>query len=158
IDPTTLDAVEEAISRIGRLTGHEEKAAEVVADFRRRRQAVHRASAAKDAARVRVLYVFWEEPLQSAGPSTFVGQMIAEAGGVNIFADLDQQYPQVSDEAVLARDPECILAPNWGGDALVARLSNRPGWNRLAAIKAGRISILPEELLHRPGPRLIDGL
>jgi iron complex transport system substrate-binding protein len=84
--------------------------------------------------------------------------MIAEAGGVNIFADLDQEYPQVSDEAVLARNPERILAPNRGGAALAARLSRRPGWNRLAAVKATRISTVPEDLLHRPGPRLIDGL
>jgi iron complex transport system substrate-binding protein len=157
IDPTTLDAVEKAISRIGRLTGHESKAAAVVADFQRRRRAVRRA-AAKDAARVRVLYVFWDEPLETAGPGTFVGQMIAEAGGVNIFADIDQDYPQVSDEAVLARNPKRILAPNRGGGTFAARLSRRPGWNRLAAVKAGRISTVPEELLHRPGPRLIDGL
>jgi iron complex transport system substrate-binding protein len=158
IDPTTLDAVEKAISRIGRLTGHEAKAAAVVADFRRRRRAVRRAARAKDAARVRVLYVFWDEPLETAGPGTFVGQMIAEAGGVNIFADLDQEYPQVSDEAVLARNPERIIAPNRGTATFAARLSRRPGWNRLAAVKATRISTLPEELLHRPGPRLIDGL
>jgi iron complex transport system substrate-binding protein len=158
IDPTSLDAVEEAISRIGRLTGHEAKAGAVAADFRRRRRAVRRAALAKDAARVRVLYVFWDEPLETAGSGTFVGQMIAEAGGVNIFADLDQDYPQVSDEAVLARNPECILAPNRGGATFAARLSHRPGWNRLAAVKATRISTVPEELLHRPGPRLIDGL
>jgi iron complex transport system substrate-binding protein len=157
IDPTTLNAVEEAIARVGRLTGHEEKSASVVADFRRRRENV-RASGAKDAARVHVLYVLWDEPLQTIGPGTFVGQMIKEAGGVNVFADSDQVYPQVSDEVVLARKPALILAPDHGGAALAARLFRRPGWDRLAAVKAGRIVNVHEDLLHRPGPRLIDGL
>jgi iron complex transport system substrate-binding protein len=64
----------------------------------------------------------------------------------------------VSDEVVLARKPDLILAPDHGGAALAARLSRRPGWDRLAAVKAGRIVTVPEDLLHRPGPRLIDGL
>jgi iron complex transport system substrate-binding protein len=64
----------------------------------------------------------------------------------------------VSDEVVLARNPDLILAPDHGGAALAARLSRRPGWDRLAAVKAGRIVNVPEDLLHRPGPRLIDGL
>jgi iron complex transport system substrate-binding protein len=157
IDPTTLDAVEEAIARIGRLTGHEETSASVVADFRRRREVV-RASAAKDAVRVRVLYVLWDEPLQTTGSGTFVDQMIAEAGGVNAFAEVEQVYPQLSDEVVLASSPDLILAPDHGGAALAARLSRRPGWGRLAAVKAGRIVNVHEDLLHRPGPRLIDGL
>jgi iron complex transport system substrate-binding protein len=157
IDPTTLDAVEEAIARIGRLTGHENKSASVVADLRRRRE-VLRASVAKDAIRVRVLYVLWDEPLQTTGRGTFVDQMIAEAGGVNVFADIDQVYPQVSDEVVLTRKPDLILSPDHGGAALAARLSRRPGWDRLVAVKAGRIVNVHEDLLHRPGPRLIDGL
>jgi iron complex transport system substrate-binding protein len=105
-----------------------------------------------------VLYVLWDEPLQTSGPGTFVGQMIVEAGGVNVFGDVAVQYPTVSDEAALARAPDLILAPDHGGAALRDRLVRRPGWDRFAAVKAGRIVTVPEELLHRPGPRLIDGL
>src|SRR5262249_31243340 len=83
IDPNTLAGVEDAIVLIGRLTGQEAKSAAVIADFRRRREAVRRRTAAiKPADRLRVLYVLWDEPLQTAGPDTFVGQMITEAGGV----------------------------------------------------------------------------
>jgi iron complex transport system substrate-binding protein len=159
IDPNTLDDVEDAIGRIGRLTRQEVKAAAVVADFRRRREAVRRRTAAiRPADRLRVLYVLWDEPLQTAGPGTFVGQMITEAGGVNIFADASQQYPTVSDEAVLARNPNLVLAPDHGGAKLRDRLFGRAGWKELAAVKERKIVTVPEDLLHRPGPRLIDGL
>jgi iron complex transport system substrate-binding protein len=159
IDPNTLGEVEDSIVLIGRLTGQEAKSAAVVADFRRRREAVRqRAATIPPADRIRVFYVLWDEPLQSAGPETFVGQMITEAGGVNIFADSAQLYPAVSDEAVLARDPSLVLAPDHGGAKLCDRLHVRPGWKELAALKKGKIVTVPEDLLHRPGPRLIEGL
>jgi iron complex transport system substrate-binding protein len=159
IDPSSLTGVEDAIVLIGRLTGQEAKSTAVVADFRRRREAVRRQAAAiRPTERLRVLYVLWDEPLQTAGPDTFVGQMIAEAGGRNIFADATQQYPTVSDEAVLARNPNLILAPDHGGAKLRDRLSARPGWRELSAVKVGRIVTVPEDVLNRPGPRLIDGL
>jgi ABC-type Fe3+-hydroxamate transport system substrate-binding protein len=84
--------------------------------------------------------------------------MITEAGGVNIFADAAQLYPTVSDEAVLARNPNLILAPDHGGAKLRDRLLARPGWKELTAMKEGRIVTISEDLLHRQGPRLIDGL
>jgi iron complex transport system substrate-binding protein len=159
IDPDTLDGVEDSIVLIGRLTGQEAKSTAVVADFRRRREVVRRRAAAiRPADRPRVLYVLWDEPLQTTGPGTFVGQMITEAGGVNVFADAAQQYPTVSDEAVLARNPKLVLAPDHGGATLRDRLFGRPGWKELAAVKGGKIVTVPEDLLHRPGPRLIDGL
>jgi iron complex transport system substrate-binding protein len=159
IDPSSLNGAEDAIALIGRLTGQEAKAATVVADFRRRREAVRqRAATIPTADRPRVLYVLWDEPLQTAGPGTFVGQMIAEAGGTNLFADAAQQYPTVSDEAVLARNPNLILAPDHGGARLRDRLAGRPGWSELAAVKSGRVVAVSEDILNRPGPRLIDGL
>jgi iron complex transport system substrate-binding protein len=159
LDPSSLGAVESSIALLGRLTGQEEQSAAVVADFRRRREAVRRRTKAlRPADRPRVLYVLWDEPLQTAGPGTFVGEMIAEAGGENVFADATQLYPQVSDEAVLARGPDVILAPDHGGTSLAGRLPRRPGWSGLAAVKAGKIVTIPEDVLHRPGPRLVEGL
>jgi iron complex transport system substrate-binding protein len=159
IDPGSLDDVEAAILLVGRLTGQDAKGATVVEDFRRRRAVVRRlASAISPADHRRVLYVLWDEPLQTAGPGTFVGQMIAESGGVNVFGDVSVQYPSVSDEAALASAPDLILAPDHGGANLRDRLVRRPSWGRLGAVKDGRIVTVDEDLLHRPGPRLIEGL
>jgi iron complex transport system substrate-binding protein len=159
IDPDSLDGVLDAIVLVGKMAGEKAKADDLVADLRRRREAVRRQAAAlKPADRRRVLYVLWDEPLQTAGARTFVGQLITEAGGDHLFAEAGQQYPRVSDEAVLARDPDLILAPDHGGVLLRDRLAQRPGWGDLAAVKPGRIVTVPEDLLHRPGPRIIDGL
>ena len=159
IDPDSLEGVVEAMVLVGKMTGQKAKGDELAADFHRRWEAVRRRAATiKPADRRRVLYVLWDEPLQTAGSHTFVGQMITEAGGCNIFPDASQQYPRVSDEAVLSRNPDLILAPDHGGAELRERLMRRPSWEHLAAVKAERIVTVPEDLLHRPGPRLIEGL
>ena len=142
---------------VGKMTGHRTEADRLATDLRRRREAVRQQGATiKPAERRRVLYVLWDEPLQTSGTNTFVSEMITEAGGSNVFADASQQYPQVSDEAVLSRNPDLILAPDHGG--LRDRLMLRPGWHQLAAVKAGRIVTIHDHLLHRPGPRIFDGL
>jgi iron complex transport system substrate-binding protein len=159
IDPHSLDGVLDAIVLVGKMTGAKEKSDALAADLRRRREAVRRQGATiKAAERRRVLYVLWDEPLQTTGAHTFVGQMISDAGGCNVFADARQQYPQVNDEAILSRSPDLIIAPDHGGAGLRDRLLGRPGWDHLAAVRAGKIVTVPEDLLHRPGPRIIDGL
>jgi iron complex transport system substrate-binding protein len=159
IDPDSLDGVLDAIVLVGKMTGRKAQAEDLAADLRRRREAVRRNGATiKPAGRNRVLYVLWDEPLQTSGANTFVSQLITEAGGCNVFADAGQQYPQVSDEVVLSSNPDLILAPDHGGAMLRDRLARRPSWGQLAAVKAGRIVTIPEDLLHRPGPRIIDGL
>jgi iron complex transport system substrate-binding protein len=159
IDPSTLEAVQEAITQVGLATGQRDEAAALLADFRRRLDAVRRRTAAVPAAdRPKVLYVLWDDPLQTAGPGTFVGQMISLAGGVHLLKDSQHAYPRLSDEAVLAWDPDLILAPDHGADGLPDRLRRRPGWGRLKAVRQGRIVTVPQDLVHRPGPRLVAGV
>jgi iron complex transport system substrate-binding protein len=159
LDPGTLAEVQEAITLVGRATGQETQAAAVVADFHRRLEAVRqRTATVHEDDRPRVLYVLWDDPFQTAGPGTFVGQMISAAGGVNLFADAAQAYPRVSDEVVLARNPDLILVPDHGAAGLPERVSKRPGWQKLRAVQRGRIVTVPDDLVNRPGPRLIDAL
>ncbi|OWK41267.1 ABC transporter substrate-binding protein [Fimbriiglobus ruber] len=157
VDAGTFEDVERVTTLVGRLSGQEARAATLVADIQRRRAAV-RQRAAKAASKPKVLYVLWDDPLQTAGPKTFVGQMIEEAGGINIFADTEREYPRVSDEAVLARNPDLIIAPDHGDGSIPARVARRPGWDQLTAVRAGRIAMLDGDLVNRPGPRLIEGL
>lgn len=159
IDPTTLEAVQESILQVGKLAGNLAEARDLNQNFSRRLQSVRqRWEGIPDAERPRVFYVLWDEPLMTVGPRTFVGQMIELAGGKNIFGDSRQDYPRISDEVVLGRNPEILLVPDHGGASIPARICKRPGWNRLQPVAAGQIGTLPEDLVNRPGPRLIEGL
>ena len=158
-DPKSFDEIVTMIQDTGRITGCEAKANEVATDFRNRFNAVkERTAKIAEKDKPKVLYILTDEPLMTVGPTTFIGQMITLAGGVSVFADVTQPYPQINDEAVLLRPADIILAPDHGTTGLADRLPRRPGWDKLTAIQHKRIYMLNEDHVSRAGPRLIDGL
>jgi iron complex transport system substrate-binding protein len=159
-DAQTLDDVLQNVRLIGRAVGREAEADALAADLDRRRARVRERVAARPAeARPTVLLLLSDDPLMTAGPKTFPGQLLEEAGGRNVFADVEQQFPRVSEEEIVRRDPGVILLWEWGDFAARReRLTKRPGWERLDAVRAGRVVGVNDDLLSRAGPRLFDGL
>lgn len=156
-----FDELYSSVRLIGKLGGKQSEAESLVSSIRARvERVVQTAQKIPVERRVRVYWEVFDEPLMSAGPRSIVGQQIALAGGINIFADLKEEYPHISAEAVLARNPDVILGPRYMREkALTAeRLAARPGWAQLSAVKNKRVNTLPDEPVSRPGPRLVDGL
>lgn len=151
VDAVDLAGVYAQIEFIGRLTARTEAASRLVAAMRTRERAVARAVAGRP---VRRVYVeIWAEPLMTAGRDTFVSDLIARAGGANVFADV-RGWPQVSEEAVLRRNPEVIVVTYPQGTSVLARR----GWQQVAAVRARRVAVVSPSLISRPGPRVVDGL
>ena len=92
--------------------------------------------------------------LFSAGPGSFIHDLIELAGGVNVAARAPSAFPQLSPEEVIRSDPEVIVL----GDALYGvtpeQVAARPGWSAITAVKNRRIVAVDGNLVHRPGPRL----
>jgi len=160
VDARTFDDVYANILTVGQLTGHKDEAARVVAQMKDRVAAVQNKIADVPAAkRPTVFWEVWDEPLMTAGPKTFIGRMIQLAGGVNIFADVAEQYPQVSAEEVIKRNPAVILGPDSHAEALTTeKIKARAGWSNIRAVKDGRIYLINGDIASRPGPRLADGV
>jgi len=156
----TFDEVYADIQLAGRLTGHPEEAAQVVAQMKQRVAAVQeKVAAIPPEERLTVFWEVWDEPLITAGPGTFIGQMIEMAGGVNIFADVTEDWPQVSVEEVVKRNPAVILGPDTHADKLTPeQIAQRPGWDQIEAVRNGRIHLINGDITSRPGPRLADAL
>lgn len=151
-----LDDVMALIARLGELAG---RGAAVPPFVERLRARVRRVVAAvRPYPRPRVLYVLWPEPVIVPGRDGLVTELIELAGGTSVTATLPGAYPRLSLEAVVASKPEVIiLARHGGGETPTIRTT----WNRLAtvpAIQAGRVDAVAGELLHRYGPRVVDGL
>jgi len=92
------------------------------------------------------------KPIITVGANTFLNDLIDRAGGVNIFGDLNKDYPVVSQEAVIVRDPDLIIALH------PETVTGRTGWQKINAIKNGRVYTgLNQDHLMRPGPRLVQG-
>jgi iron complex transport system substrate-binding protein len=158
--PDSFEAVYASIEQIGEVTNHAQDAAALVAQMRGR-VAVVTAKVATVPADRRPS-VFWEvfdEPLTTAGPHAFIGQMIQLAGATNIFSDAREDYPQVNAEAVVERNPDVILGPTTQSAKLTPDLvAQRPGWATIKAVRDGRVYLLDGDMSSRPGPRLVDAL
>ncbi len=140
---------------LGRLSGHGPAAASLAARLRRELAGIAASVAGRP--RPSVFYVVWNNPPMTAGPNTFVGQILSLAGGESIFSDVRENWPTVGLEQVVRRQPEVIVLPSgeMRGDR-VERLAAQPGWRDLQAIQHGRVIRLPVDLLNRPGPRLAE--
>jgi iron complex transport system substrate-binding protein len=104
--------------------------------------------------RVRVYYEL-DASLYTAGPRSFIGTMIAKAGGEDIVPASLGAFPKISPEAVIAGDPAVIFG------VTLDDVRTRPGWDKIAAVREGRVyKLTPEqgERVTRPGPRIAEGL
>lgn len=104
------------IQRLGSITGSEERARDLVAEMDGALEEVRRLVAARPPRRV--AYVLGGNPPWVAGPGTFIQEILAAAGGENVFSDLEAQYGAVSPEEFLVRDIEVLMAPE-GVEVLV---------------------------------------
>ena len=153
IKTTDLDDLLNDIRRIGEITDKEMEAQALTSDMESRIQAVTNATSELEQ-RPRVFYIVWHDPLWTAGSGTFIHELIEKAGGVNICQNISG-YKTISIEDVLARDPEIIITSEWSYDW--ARNETGPLASTNAS-REGRIYTCDDDLVQRPGPRLVEGL
>jgi iron complex transport system substrate-binding protein len=154
-DARTIDGIADDIERIGALAGTTGVATGNAASLRRRIARLARDR--HDAQRLRVFYQVSDAPLFTLGGHHLVSQAIEWCGGENVFAALALPAPQIDVEAVLAARPQVIIAgtddarrPAW--------LDRWSRWPELDAVRAGNLFAVDANLLHRPGPRFVDGV
>jgi iron complex transport system substrate-binding protein len=94
----------------------------------------------------------------TAGPGTFVDQLISRAGGINIGAELQSQWAQISLEQLVVANPAIIILGDSAYGETPEKVAQRPGWGTLTAIQTGQVFPFEDNLVSRPGPRLVDGL
>ena len=145
----SLDEVIASIDKLGELIDARDRAHQLSKELRSRIAAVE--ARVDRAYRPSILVILGTEPLITAGRGSFINDLINRAGGRSISAEADADYPQYSIETVIARRPEIILLQA-GGNGLTPRLRETP------AARSNRVYHIDDDLLLRPGPRIIDGL
>ena len=152
----SIKAVMQEILDIGMLTGHEAKAKEVVSEMEKKLNAVKTFSSSTSTTSSRKLYYeVWNAPFMTAGSRSFINDIIFTSGAENIFADIDEAYPIVSEETIIARQPEYILIPASCGITVEA-VKARNGWASIPAVKNNKIFLIDDNVYTRPGPRVAD--
>jgi iron complex transport system substrate-binding protein len=159
-NPATLEDMYANVETVGSLTGHVSQAAALVDSLKGRVAAVD----AKISQATSSVSVYYEldasDPTKpfTAGPGTFVDLLIQRAGGTNIGAKLTSPWAQISLEEVVASDPEFIILGDSAYGVTPESVKQRAGWEGISAVKNGRIYPFDDNLVSRPGPRLVDGL
>jgi iron complex transport system substrate-binding protein len=148
-------AIFDNIQRLGTLTGRTAAADSVARAVREGLDSV-RASVA-GLPRPSVLYVVGVDPPLTAGPRSFIAQLIEVAGGRTVFPDLAGYWPQVSLEEVVRRRPDVLLLPVGAAEqASLDRLRSAAGWRELLANDRTRVRTLPADIVNRPAPNIVE--
>jgi iron complex transport system substrate-binding protein len=156
VNPVRTADVLDLVSRLGALTGHEGSAERLRASLDSRIKAV--VTRVSQLRRPRVLYVLWPDPLIVPGRRALVSELLALAGGDSVTADAGDPYPRYSLEAAVARAPDVIILASHGSSQGQMAREKWERFGRLPAIKTGRLYTADGNLLHRYGPRVVDGL
>jgi iron complex transport system substrate-binding protein len=145
---------------LGRATGHVNQAHKET--YRVGTQLHQIAAAAPHHARPLTYYYELDQTYYSVTSSTFVGQLLALIGMKSIAdqasgAAKSGGYPQLSAEYVIKANPDyVILADTLCCHQDAVTVAKRPGWSGLAAVKAGHIIGLNDDIASRWGPRVTD--
>jgi len=153
IKTTDLDDLLNDIRRVGEITDKEVEAQVLTSAMASRIEAVTNVTSELEE-RPKVFYLISQD-LWTAGSGTFIHELIEKAGGVNICQNITG-YTIISVEEVVARDPEIIITSSWPG--VYEWAMNSTELEVTAARQNGSVYTCDDNLVQRPGPRLVKGL
>jgi iron complex transport system substrate-binding protein len=144
--PASLSDIYNEIAMVGKIVNREPQADSLI-DYMRT------TITKQDVSKIERVYVeLSPRPIVTIGAQTFLNELLTLAGGTNIFSDINQDYPIVSQEEIIRRDPEIIIVLH------PEDITDRLGWQHISALQKARVytHLNPDHLM-RAGPRLVQG-
>ena len=149
-----IDGIYKSIASIGRALNREQEADRLVGALKEREKVVRQRVAGKPV--VNVLMPIWYDPIMTIGKTAYITNLIEAAGGHSVTSDVDEEWPEISLEAVLARSPDALLLVR-GSKMSVEAIRTRPGWLTMTAVKNNRIYYV-DDRIESPSPVAFDAL
>ena len=159
-NPMGFDELYANLENVGELTGHEVEAADLVESLSARVAAVESATLSL----TDIPTVYYELDATNpaapytAGGGAYIAKLLESAGGVIMTDEIQDEWITISLEQILLADPEIILLGDAAYGETPEKVAARPGWDALTAVRDGMIFPIDDNLVSRPGPRLVDGL
>ncbi|MDD5541905.1 MAG: cobalamin-binding protein [Acidobacteriia bacterium] len=161
LEPTCLNDILENILTVGQLTGRQERAEKLVQDLKGRIDRV-REAVARFNNHPRTLLMEWIDPPFCGGH--WNGELVEIAGGVDRLAQFKKPSRRLTWEEIESFAPEIVVVSCCGFSIErtlreTPLLKNIEAWNRLPAVRQGRIFVADgNQYFSRPGPRIVDSL
>ncbi|MBY0503332.1 MAG: helical backbone metal receptor [Bryobacteraceae bacterium] len=162
IERKDLAAIEQSLHNIAKAMGDPARAVKLAGSMRRDLDAIRARNAGK--AKRKTMFVVGRNPGQLTGlivvgRDSYLNELIALAGGQNIFADAPVSYPKISVEEILARQPEVIIDMGDMADTDAVPPGHlaevRALYNKLPT-KRQRVFAVASDIFVVPGPRVVD--
>lgn len=155
LEPKTHEQVQVVIAKVAQALGLPPAKAEQV--WRKVDAGVSAAASSlpQHARGIRVYFEVNRAPY-AAGESSFIGQTLKRLGVGNVVPAELGPFPKLNPEFVVRANPDLIMV----GQRNVQGMTERPGWQRLRAVREQRICIFnsdDEDAIVRPGPRMAEG-
>ena len=159
-NPTTLEAMYANLETVGHLTGHSSEATTLVDSLKSRVSVVDVKIKPLNYAPTVYYEIDASDPTKpyTDGPGSFGDLLIQRAGGINVGSKLQSQWAKISLEQLVVANPAIIILGDSAYGTTADSIKQRPGWEVLDAVKNNRIFPFDDNLISRPGPRMVDGL
>jgi iron complex transport system substrate-binding protein len=159
LSPKTIDGILQDILLVGLVTDSLSAAREVVDSLQARIDAVLEITTNTTLVPVRPLVYLEFFPLWTFGPGSFGHDLIVMAGGRNVGAGLTSPFAEVSNEFVIASNPD-IIVYTVGPYTVTTKedIVSRTGWDQITAVREEKIYSIDDNEVARPGPRIVDAL
>lgn len=153
-EPRALASIARDIVRLGRLAGTAPTARTAARKFSATLSGLRRRYGGRPP--VRVFFQTWDDPPMTVNGDHFISHLLRLCGGRNVFAGLKPLSASVSPEAVLAADPQAIVAGVEEGSSkdVFARWRR---WTDMTAVRLDNLFSVSDDLINRPGPRIVEG-
>ena len=151
VNPHGIAGIHKSIVTLGRALNRDAEAAALLHDLQAREQSIRQRIEGKPV--VLLFMPVWYDPIITAGKHAFITELIEMAGGSSITSDIAQEWPQVSLETIVARNPDGLLLIK-GSRILLSELETRPGWQALAAVREKRVFYV-DKRIELPSPAAI---
>lgn len=152
IAPSTIAEVEASLVELGAVVGVPQRGEELARAMEARLQEL--VGGIERSFRPRVWIEIWHDPLMTAGPGSFLYELVELAGGENIAGDADNPWPVFSEELVIERDPQVVILTSYNLEEALSR----PAWQATSAFKNGHVYEVNPDIYSRSTPRILDAL
>lgn len=146
------------INWLGKVLEHQKEAKEAAGDLESRYEQIR--SLVQGIPKPRAFYSIALNPIVSVGAKSFINDLICDAGGINVTGNIDQAYPKLSIESVIALSPDVLVFSSGMGNEpdMKNQIPFWMRWEDIPAVRNRRFIEINHDIINRPGPRVVHAL
>jgi len=156
VEPTYYEDIAASIRLIGEQVDKTDEANALIADIdAKAKEITEKGASLSEHPSVYYAMTIGDNGYWTSGQGTFINTIIEMAGGACVTANSEMEWLEYSAEDLIAADPEVLLVSTWVSEE---DLLADPVMSELSSVKDGNYFYISDDLINRPGPRIIEAM